>query len=411
MRCAKAVWMGTGILGLSLSSATADWPQFLGPNRDGSVSVPKISISWPKDGPRVLWQTNVGEGFSAPVIAGKRLIIFHRRGKTERLDCLESTTGKPLWNFEYLCNYSDNYSRGDGPRATPAIADGNVYSFGADGNLHCVALADGKAIWSIDTQERFNPPAGFFGVASSPLVEGKAVLLNIGGKDGTGIVAFNKSDGKVLWKATDDQASYSSPLAATVNGKRRALFLTRKYFVGLDPQNGAVWFQFPWQPTVQASVSAATPLVISNLAFISASYGAGAAVLTLTDAAPQKVWSGDDILSCHYATPVHHNGLLFGFDGRQEQGCNLRCVELKTGKIRWSLDEFGAGTVTLINNDLLVLTEKGELVCAPADPTGFNPKARAQILPSSVRAYPAFADGFLFARSHDKLVCLDLTKP
>lgn len=410
MLCAKAAWTWTGILGLSLSAAVADWPQFLGPNRDGSVSSPTGSIGWPKEGPRVLWQTNVGEGFSAPVIAGKRLVIFHRVGEKERLDCLESSTGKPLWSFGYACKYSDNYSRGDGPRATPAIADGNVYSFGADGNLHCVASADGKPIWSISTKEQFNPSKGFFGVACSPLVEGKAVLLNIGGKDGAGIVAFDKADGKVLWKATDDQASYSSPITATISGKRRALFLTRNYFVGLDPQNGKVWFQFAWQPTIQASVSAATPLVISNLVFISASYGAGAAVLTLTDAAPQKVWTGDDILSCHYATPVHHKGFLFGFDGRQEQGCNLRCVELKTGKIRWSLDEFGAGTVTLINDDLLVLTEKGELICAPADPAGFNPKARAQILPSSVRAYPAFAEGRLYARSHDKLVCLDLTK-
>jgi outer membrane protein assembly factor BamB len=201
------------------------------------------------------------------------------------------------------------------------------------------------------------------------------------------------------------------PAAATINGRPHALFLTRNYFVGLDPENGKVFFEFPWQPAIQASVSAATPLVISNLVFISASYGAGAAVLTITDRSPQKVWTGDDILSCHYATPVHDKGFLFGFDGRQEQGCNLRCVELNTGKIRWSLDEFGAGTVTRINDDLLVLTERGELICAPADPTGFNPKARAQILPSSVRAYPAFAGGRLYARSHDKLVCLDLTRP
>ena len=172
-----------------------------------------------------------------------------------------------------------------------------------------------------------------------------------------------------------------------------------------------IYFEFPWQPAIHASVSAATPLVIGDLVFISASYGAGAAVLKFKESGPEKLWSGDDILSNHYATTVHHDGFLYGFDGRQEQGCNLRCVELKTGKIRWSLDRFGAGTVAVAGNDLLVLTEKGELIGAPASPSEFKPVARAQILPYGVRAYPAIADGLLYARSGEKFVCLDLRKP
>ena len=150
--------------------------------------------------------------------------------------------------------------------------------------------------------------------------------------------------------------------------------------------------------------------MIGDLVFISASYGAGAAVLKFKEAGPEKLWSGDDILSNHYATSVHHNGFLYGFDGRQEQGCNFRCVELKTGKIRWSQGRFGAGTVTLVGNHLLILTEKGELICAPATATEFKPVARAQILPFGVRAYPAIADGLFYARSGEKLVCLDLRK-
>src|SRR6185436_7763229 len=130
-------------------------------------------------------------------------------------------------------------------------------------------------------------------------------------------------------------------------------FLTRNFFTALQPENGKVFFQLPWQPAIHASVSAATPLVIDDLIFISASYGAGAAVLKFAESGPQKIWSGDDILSNHYATSIQHKGFLYGFDGRQEEGCNLRCVELKTGKIRWTEDRFGAGTVTLVNDDLL----------------------------------------------------------
>ena len=388
----------------------ADWPQFLGPARNGVYADARLNSKWPKEGPPVVWQMKVGEGFSAPVVANDRLILFHRVEKKERLDCIEARTGKPVWNFEYATEYSDDFSRGDGPRATPAIANGRVFAFGPAGTLSCVSLTNGTKVWSVETQREFGASKGFFGMVCSPLVEGGQVLMNIGGK-GAGIVAFDANTGKVLWKAGSDEASYSAPVAATINDKRYALFVTRKFFTALDPRTGKVYFEYPWQPAIHASVSAATPLVIGDLVFISASYGAGAALLRFKESGPEKVWSGDDILSNHYATSVHHAGFLYGFDGRQEQGCNLRCVELKTGKLRWSEERFGAGTVTLAGEQLLVLTEKGELICASASPTGFNPVARAQILPYGVRAYPAIADGLFYARSGDKLVCLDLRKP
>jgi len=383
-----------------------DWPQFLGPTRNG-VYPSSLNLKWPKEGPKVLWQMKVGEGFSAPAIADGRLVLFHRVGDKERLDCVDARTGKAMWNYEHPTAYEDDFSRGNGPRATPAIADGRVFAFGPAGMFTCVNFTSGVKVWSIDTQKEFSAGKGFFGAACSPLIEGRAVLMNIGGK-GAGVVAFEAATGKVLWKAGNDEASYSSPVAATINGKRYVLSLTRKFLTALDPSTGKTYFDFPWQPAIHASVSAATPLVIGDLVFISASYGAGAAVLKFKESGPEKLWSGDDILSNHYATSVHHDGFLFGFDGRQEQGCNLRCVELKTGKVRWSLDRFGAGTVTLAGKDLLVLTEKGELIAGPASPSEFKPVARAQILPYGVRAYPAIVESLFYARSSEKLVCLDL---
>ena len=384
-----------------------DWPQFLGPARDGMYAGANLNMTWPKEGPAVAWQMKVGEGFSAPVVAGGRLALFHRVGNKERLDCVEARTGKPVWHYEYATDYQDDFSRGDGPRATPAIADGRVFAFGPAGVLTCLNFTNGAKLWSVDTGKEFGASKGFFGMVCSPLVEENSVLMNIGGKS-AGIMAFDAASGKVLWKRGSDEASYSSPVAATINGKRYALFVTRKFFTSLDSQNGKVVFEYPWQPAIQASVSAATPLVIGDLVFISASYGAGAVVLKFKESGPEKLWSGDDILSNHYATSVHHDGFLYGFDGRQEQGCNLRCVELKTGKVRWSQDRFGAGTVTLAGDKLLLLTEKGELICAPATPAAFKPIARAQILPYGVRAYPALADGLFYARSGEKLICLDL---
>ena len=159
---------------------------------------------------------------------------------------------------------------------------------------------------------------------------------------------------------------------------------------------------------MDASVNAATPLVIDDLIFLSASYGTGAILLQFDERAPKKIWAGDEIMSNHYATCVQSGGFLYGFDGRQEQGPNLRCVELKTSKTRWSEDHFGAGHDLLADGKLLILTEKGELLMAAASPDAFKVISRAQILPFDCRAYPAIADGLFFARSKEKLVCVDL---
>lgn len=387
----------------------ADWPQFLGPTRNGVCPGGGLTNSWPKEGPAKLWEKQVGQGFSGPVVALGKIILFHRLADQEVVECLNAQDGKPLWRTEYPASFRDEIrSEDDGPRSTPAIAANMVFTFGAEGMLNCWELSTGKKVWSVDTRAKFAPPKGFFGMACSPLIEGRAVLLNIGGRNAAGIVAFDTTTGKTLWQATDDEASYSSPVTASFGDKRYALFFTRKHLTALDPSNGKVAFEFPWTPQIHASVSAATPLVIDDLIFISASYGAGAALLRFHESGPETIWSGDDILSNHYATCVHANGFLYGFDGRQEQGCNLRCVELKTGKVRWSQDGFGAGSIMVAKNDLLILTEKGQLLRAPATPAEFKPSAQAQILPYTVRAYPALANGLFYARGKSKLVCLDL---
>ena len=397
---------------LALHVRAEDWPQFLGPHRNGFIAETNLAPSWPKEGPPVVWQRRVGEGFSGPVVSGSRLILFHRIDGKETVECLDAKTGKELWKAGYPAGYRDDFGFEEGPRATPAIAQSRVFTFGADGTLSCWNLESGAKIWSLDVKAQFKAGKGFFGIACSPLVEGNVVIVNIGGKDGAGIVAFEQATGKVLWQATDDEASYASPVAATISDRRRVFVITREALVALNPSDGKVAFRHPWRPPMHASVSAAAPLIIGDLIFISASYGTGATLLRYREPEPEKLWSTDDALSCHYATPVVHNGFLYGFDGRADPGLqadsSLRCVELKTGKVRWKEEKLKVGIVTLAGDQLLVLTEKGELLRASANPDGFKPIARAQILPFVVRAHPALANGLFYARSKDKLVCVDL---
>jgi outer membrane protein assembly factor BamB len=402
-----------GVVVILTRASASDWPQFLGPTRNGVYAGPPLAASWPKDGPPIVWQRKVGQGFSGPAVASGKLILFHRVDDKETVECLDANTGKSLWTFDYPTVYRDDFGFDEGPRATPAIADNHVYTYGAEGVLTCLDLASGKKIWGIDAKTDFRAPKGFFGIACSPLVERDAVILNIGGgNDGAGIVAFDKLTGKILWKATNDQPSYSSPVAATINSRRYLFVLTLANLVALDPANGKLLFQYPFRPPVRASVTAAAPLVLDDHIFLSASYGLGAVLLKITPNGPEKIWSGDDILSNHYATCVCLNGFLYGIHGRTDPGfeppASLRCVELKTGKVRWQQDAFGPATLTLAEDQLLILTERGELLRAPATPSAFKPLDRAQVLPTQVRAHPALANGLFYARSKDKLVCLDL---
>jgi outer membrane protein assembly factor BamB len=221
-------------------------------------------------------------------------------------------------------------------------------------------------------------------------------------------VAFDAKTGNVMWTATTDGASYSSGTAATMFGRRVAVFLTRAGLVGLDPANGQVRFERPWRARQAASVNAATPLVVGNTIFVSAEYGPGAGVLQFDGTKLVDVWLSDEVLSNHYATSVLHEGRLYGFHGRQEFGPLFRAVDLQSGKVLWSTERFGAGSVTLAGNRLVIVKESGELVIAVASPKSFQPVAAAQVLPATVRAYPALADGILYVRNGDTLVALDL---
>jgi outer membrane protein assembly factor BamB len=395
------------LLLLAAIVSASDWPQFLGPTRNGAYPGADLAQSWPVSGPPVVWRRDVGEGFAAPVVAGGKLILFHRTGGKEIIECLDATTGAKVWSYDYPTTYRDDFGFDEGPRSAPAIADGAVYAFGAEGVLTALDFATGKKRWSIATHSQFGVRKGFFGAAGSPLMEGGRVLVHVGGP-GAGIVAFDAKTGSVAWKATSDEASYSSPAIATIGGARHALFFTRAGLVDLDPANGQVRFTFPWRSRSSASVNAATPLVVGNLVFISASYGTGAVLLEVDGSQYRKVWSNDDSMSNHYSTCVHRDGFLYGFHGRQEEGQALRCVELRTGKVMWSIDGYGAGTVTLAGDRLLILRENGELVLAPAIPKEFRPGAHARILTGVVRAYPAIADGSLYARSEKSLICVRL---
>jgi outer membrane protein assembly factor BamB len=418
----SAALAGVALVLLAAQLIALDWPQHLGPERNGVYRGAALSESWPAGGPRIVWRKTVGEGFAAPVVAENRLFVFHRIGGNEILDALDPATGTALWRYQYPTEYRDDFGFDEGPRAAPVVAENTVFTFGAEGQLHAINAADGKRRWSEDTMQRFTVPKGFFGAAGSPIVEEGRVIANVGGSmDGSfpgkvGIVAFDAKTGKVLWTSTTEAASYSSGITATLGGSRHAIFLTRNSLIGLDPATGAVKFSRRWQARQASSVNAATPIVVGDdLLFVSAEYGPGAAVLRVEGSNLTPLWASDDVLSNHYATSVYSDGVLYGYHGRQEYGPSLRAVDMRTGKVRWNQEQFRAGSITLLASPqspakLLIVRESGELIIAAASPEAFTPIARAQVLPGIVRSYPAISDGFVYLRSGNTLACLDLRR-
>ncbi len=395
-------------LALTPTLRAADWPQLHGPARDGHSAETKLNWNWPKSGPKVAWKLDIGSGWAGPVVAGERLVVFHRTGDEEHVLCLDPATGKEKWKHSYRTKYRDDFGFDDGPRATPTIAGGKVFTLGPNGDFSAVELASGKPLWHRNVLEDYRADKGFFGAACSPLVMGERVLVNVGGK-GAGVVAFNVADGKELWKATDDGASYSSPTTATLDGKPAAVFLTRRGLRTLDPTNGKSLYDFPWRPRDNNSVQAATPLVWNDEIFLTVSYATGGVLVKAKGGAAEEVWSNDKSLSSQYTTPVRVGDYLYGTHGRSDTGAtHLRCVEWKTGAVKWSQDRFGVAALVAVDGGLLALTETGDLVRFDAAPDGYKERARAALLAKPTRAAPALADGRFFARDGKQLVCVSL---
>jgi len=406
--------------GPSPSLTAQDWPQILGPGRNGIYTGPPIVASFPRTGPPLLWTRDVGAGFAGPAVVAGKLVLFHRVNNRETVEAMDAATGKTVWTFDYPTSYRDDFGFDDGPRAVPVIAGGRVFTHGADGWLHGIEFATGKKLWGIDTRRVFDAPKGYFGVASSPLVDGDRVLVNVGGKtglgspkpgEGGGIVAFDAASGKTLWTSTTDEASYSAPVMAEIAGQRTAVFFTRTGLVAVDPANGTVRYQYRWRARMATSVNAAAPIVVKDQIFLSASYGTGAVLLQVANNSVKPVWSGDESMSNHYSTSVYKDGYLYGFEGRQEFGQRLRCVELATGKVMWDVEGFGAGSLLIAGDTLVIMRESGELALAAASPKAFRFNARAQLLAGVVRAFPALADGRYFVRNDRQLSAFDLKRP
>jgi len=392
------------------SDTTTDWPNFLGPRRNGISSETGLLTDWPEDGPPLLWERPLGQGYGAVVVADGKLIIFHRVDDHEVIECVNPEDGNELiWTYKYPTRYRDQYGYNNGPRSSATIEGGKVYTYGAEGVLTCVDFETGNLSWQRKVNEEYNVPQGFFGAGTAPMIEENLILLNVGGGPGKGIVAFEKNTGETVWESSDDTASYSTPIVATVHGERLAIFHTGDGLSVLEAKTGKEKFKYPFRSTIRESAIAATPVLIDDVVFLSGTYGIGAVALKLDPSGLKEVWKDEYAMQSHWATSIYHEGKLYGMDGRHEQGSNFRCIDFMTGEVVWTADKgLGRASFLMADGHLIAIGERGKLALIEISEEGYKEKARVRVLRYPVWTPPVLSNGLLYLRNERGMICLDL---
>ena len=391
--------IGSLALIVAVGAPAADWPQFRGPNRDGVSSETGLLTSWPKDGPRVLWRTELGEGFSGIAVVKGQLYTMFGAGEKEYAAAYDAATGKEIWRHQLGPKWIDRF--GNGPRATPTVDGDVVYVLSGQGDLAALKAADGTAIWSHDLRADYSAKPPRWGVSTSPLVEGDMLLVNVGG-DGHAVVAFDKKTGKEIWASQDDAAGYSAPLALTIGEQRQLLFFTAAGLIALAPSDGKLLWRQKWKTSYD--VNASTPIFIApDKIFVSTGYDVGAAVYRVGDGGLEEIWRNRGMKN-KFSSSVLHEAHLYGFDES-----TLKCIDAESGETLWRKRAFGHGSLLYADGHLIVLGDAGQLALVEATPNAYNEKSVAQIFKGKTWTMPTLVDGNLYLRDQKELISLKIS--
>jgi outer membrane protein assembly factor BamB len=391
------------LLLVALPAAAQDWPHWRGPDRNGISRETGWQDRWPSSGPPLLWKGQVGTGYSSFAVAEGLAVTLGNEEDTDTIHAFDAETGKTRWTHAYPSPLGDRFFEG-GPTSTPAIHEGRVYVQGRWGDLICLEAATGKPVWAVNVSKTAGARLPGWGFGGSPVVHGKLLLLNVG----HGGAAVDKDTGAVVWKSADKDAGYSTPLIVKREGGLQCLLASGNSFYAVDPATGAESWRLRW--VTSYGVNAADPIVDGDLVFLSSGYNHGGGVFRLGAEGPVPVWESK-VMANQMNPCVLLDGHLYGVSGDSDKKPLFKCVEFATGTEKWSVPGLGAGGVCAADGRLILLSEAGDLIVAPASPRGFEPSARAAVLGGKSWTVPVLSRGRLYVRNADgDVACVDVRK-
>ena len=400
-----------------------DWPEYRGADNTGATPE-KVRTSFPPDGPKVLWKVPSLNGFSSLVIAGGRCFTQELRAientDTETLVARDAETGKELWAKPLgpmrINNGGESGATGnkggDGPRSTPAADAVHVWTFSAQLVVKCFDAKTGAEVWKRDLVKDHGGTNIYWLNAQSPVLDGDRLFVAGGGHEES-LLALNKADGSVAWKAFTEKITHATCVPATILGQRQIVYFLQSGLLAVDPSSGQELWRYPFRFETS---TAASPVVEGDIVYCSAGYKVGSGAVRITRAG--AAWKatelyripGDDLIANHWSTPVVYKGFLYGMFQFKKYGSGpVKCVELATGKVQWEQSGFGPGQVILAGDNVVALSDAGELVLIAAEPKKYMELARATVLAGKCWTTPGLADGHLYVRSTKEAACLDLT--
>lgn len=399
------------IAGVPKTSRAADWPQFLGPERNGISSETDLLDAWPENGPKEVWRVDGGVGMSGVAVSKGRAITLIQKEQQQWLVALDAKTGTTVWQTSVADAYKNGM--GDGPRATPAISGESVFAFTGEGILACAKLSDGSIRWKRNTVKELNGKIADYGMACSPLVNGNHVIVTVGAPGST-VAAYDVNSGQLSWKVGNDRCGYSSPAIRQVAGTTQLVAYTGNSVLGIDPGAGKILWRFPYVTDYDCNI--ATPLAHRGRVFISSGENHGSAMLAIApeEATPTEVWGSHgskSVLRCEWQTPILIDGHLYGFDNVGSAGAvsHFTCVNAETGEQVWRKVRFGKGNLIAADGKLWICTMKGEFVVLEATTEGYRELGRKKMI-GTTRQMPTLADGLIYLRDSEQILCLDVRK-
>jgi len=379
------------------------WTNFRGPNRDGRYDEMPVLASWPSQGLTPLWKQPIGLGYGSFTIADGRAYTLEQRRRQEVVAAYDVNNGHELWVQGWNAEYNDE--TGDGPRATPTWDDGRLYALGATGELRCLDAKSGSVIWGKNILSDNQASNLQWAMAASPLVVDDKVIVVPGGAGNKSVVAYNKLTGAPIWRSQSDTAAYVSPMLVTLAGRRQILVVSSSRVFGLAPEDGSLLWSNGWDTSMGINVS--QPIIVDkNRFFISSGYGKGAALVEIQGSGKsftaKTVWENINMKN-KFNSSVLHQGYVYGLD----EGI-LTCVDVNSGERKWKGGRYGYGQVLLAGNNLIIMSDTGDLVLVSASPDKFAELARFKALEGKTWNYPAIAAGRLYVRNANEMAAYNI---